>query len=500
MTGEKKPTPGVSSRRSACDRCRGQKLRCLRKGGDPQGRCDRCAKADTPCATSPIYRMRNYSVEDDGNSVSRKRRRVGDRSTHPPQSPHNIVTSSTLVPSRPAAQGIAQPGPLTIPAATQTTPTTTGNTQFFGWHFGNAMQGSSNDGAMGAHFVMPPPPSDWTSFSDSATPVFSTPVVASPSVWEHHSLNMAEIYTSTNSDKNMATSFDSSVDESSSQNSFSATVTQHALKLQQPHVEESMHWSQQQSQQQHVSGFSTHDDSNAHGTVNHPPNQLESKAHYHMELLTSINLELVTQLKQVTQPHINLSILINQTTAGNPEISNTSTFERILNLTQEFINILSVVAGTPKTPHTPHTPLAAQATLMTNWVGGSYGVYASGSESASTSTYDSEINSPSENSSTTHYSPASASMSPQLSSPTTYFDNDVATPTMKPTTDSATILLIITCYVHILRLHVVIFWHMQQDLQPTSDADKMHRVCQYGNLPLRKRSFASLLTPLLHST
>ncbi|KAK8037542.1 hypothetical protein PG991_000888 [Apiospora marii] len=202
-----------------------------------------------------------------------------------------------------------------------------------------------------------------------------------------------------------------------------------------------------------------------------------------MEMLTSINLELVTQLKQVTQSQINLNILINQTTAGNnSEITTTSTFERILNLTQEFINILNVVAGAP---NTPHTPLAAQVPQMTTWIGGAYGGYASGSESASNSAYDSEINSPSDNSSITHYSPASASMSPQMPSPTAFIDNDVATPTANPNTDSATVLLIITCYVHILRLHVVLFWHVQHDLQPTSDADKSHRVCHFGNLPLQ---------------
>ncbi|KAK7972635.1 hypothetical protein PG988_006769 [Apiospora saccharicola] len=202
-----------------------------------------------------------------------------------------------------------------------------------------------------------------------------------------------------------------------------------------------------------------------------------------MAMLTSINLELVTQLKQVSLPHVNLNVLINHQTAGNSELSSTSTFERILNLTQEFINILDVVASIP---NTPHTPLAAQATPMATWAGGVYGGYASGSESASTSTstYDSEVNSPSENSSTTQYSPASASMSPQLSSPTPYYDNNLATPTQKPTTDSATVLLVITCYVHILRLHVVLFWHIAQDLQLTSDVEKMHGVCHFGNLPL----------------
>lgn len=497
MAGEKKPTPGVSSRRSACDRCRGQKLRCLRKGGDPQGRCDRCAKADTSCTTSPIYRMRNYSVEDDGSSVSRKRRRIGDRcSVHPSQSPR-IAASATanaatpLTPSGPDAQTISPPVSLTIPTVAQTTPTTSGSTQPFQWHFGDAVQGSSNDGTMGVHFAMQPTPANWSSFSDAATPALSTPVVTSANIWEHHDLSMAHIYTAANTDKTTTTSFNSPAGESMPQNNFSATHAYQVLQLQQPHAQESMHWSQQQAQHEYVSDYFTHEDSNTRGMMGYAVSDLESRSHTHMEMLTSINLKLITQLRQVTLPHTNINVLINHPTAGNPEPCTTSTFERILNLTQEFINILDVIVGSPHTSHVPRTPLATEATPIA-WIGGVYGGYASGSEGASTSAYDSEINSPSESSNTTQYSPASASMSPQVSSPATYFDNDMATPTAKPTTDSASVLLIITCYVHILRLHVVLFWHLQQDLEPTSDGDNMHGVCRFGNLPLRTCSFNSL--------
>src|SRR5215469_7796561 len=80
MQSEQPPTPGVSLRRSACDRCRGQKLRCLREGIDPGGRCDRCAKADARCITSPIYRMRNYSVKDDTPAVASRKRPRPDNS------------------------------------------------------------------------------------------------------------------------------------------------------------------------------------------------------------------------------------------------------------------------------------------------------------------------------------------------------------------------------------------------------------------------------------
>ncbi|KAF7929417.1 uncharacterized protein EAE98_005335 [Botrytis deweyae] len=50
---------GVSSRRFACDRCRGQKLRCIRERTDQQN-CDRCFRADAECRTSPVFRGRSY--------------------------------------------------------------------------------------------------------------------------------------------------------------------------------------------------------------------------------------------------------------------------------------------------------------------------------------------------------------------------------------------------------------------------------------------------------
>lgn len=73
MSDEHAPTTGISSRRSACDRCRTQKSKCLRQHRD-QTRCDRCTHADSECVTSPIYRMRAWQATpdsfSDGSSVS----------------------------------------------------------------------------------------------------------------------------------------------------------------------------------------------------------------------------------------------------------------------------------------------------------------------------------------------------------------------------------------------------------------------------------------------
>jgi hypothetical protein len=62
MTSERPAVLGISPRRSACDRCRGQKLRCLRDRDEK--RCRRCVRVDSECVTSSIFRMRNYVSDD----------------------------------------------------------------------------------------------------------------------------------------------------------------------------------------------------------------------------------------------------------------------------------------------------------------------------------------------------------------------------------------------------------------------------------------------------
>lgn len=51
---------GISSRRTACDKCRFAKARCLRAQQSDQSRCERCSRTDSPCFTSPIFRLRSW--------------------------------------------------------------------------------------------------------------------------------------------------------------------------------------------------------------------------------------------------------------------------------------------------------------------------------------------------------------------------------------------------------------------------------------------------------
>lgn len=63
---------GVSSRRSACDRCRSQKLRCPREQPE-RGSCDRCTRAQARCITSPIFRMCSQATAKDMGVQKRRR-------------------------------------------------------------------------------------------------------------------------------------------------------------------------------------------------------------------------------------------------------------------------------------------------------------------------------------------------------------------------------------------------------------------------------------------
>jgi hypothetical protein len=59
MATIQRQTPGISSRRSACDKCRFSKARCQRKHRD-QMRCDRCSRTHSECVTSPVFRLRSW--------------------------------------------------------------------------------------------------------------------------------------------------------------------------------------------------------------------------------------------------------------------------------------------------------------------------------------------------------------------------------------------------------------------------------------------------------
>jgi len=71
-------------KRAACDRCRGQKLRCLREapGGISTGKCVRCNTAGAVCSFSVSKRAGRPPASATANSAERKARGKGLQEGH----------------------------------------------------------------------------------------------------------------------------------------------------------------------------------------------------------------------------------------------------------------------------------------------------------------------------------------------------------------------------------------------------------------------------------
>ncbi|KAI1655840.1 hypothetical protein F4813DRAFT_366507 [Daldinia decipiens] len=90
MQGVQAAVPGLPIRRSACDRCKGHKLRCLRDPG--QQRCYRCTRADAQCATTPNVAIRSRRRIGGVSSTAQKRPRQDDRPQNIPATNQTINT------------------------------------------------------------------------------------------------------------------------------------------------------------------------------------------------------------------------------------------------------------------------------------------------------------------------------------------------------------------------------------------------------------------------
>jgi hypothetical protein len=89
MAAEPPIVHGISSRRSACDRCRSLKLRCPRNNpsNDP---CHRCTRAEVACIISPTYRLRAHF---------RRRATTVSRTAHASLSPEHSLATELVPPS-----------------------------------------------------------------------------------------------------------------------------------------------------------------------------------------------------------------------------------------------------------------------------------------------------------------------------------------------------------------------------------------------------------------
>ncbi|KAI1863173.1 uncharacterized protein JN550_009699 [Neoarthrinium moseri] len=289
MNRELKLTPGVSARRSACDRCRGQKLRCLREGRDPNSCCDRCAKADAQCITSPIYRYcaPSYPTEDD--AVSRKRRR--------PDNPDPGRSNSSSTSRAQSTQSAASEWPRAEIRFTETTVMDTFAGDFLHFTSGDSPDFTRRKSVIDA---VPLPPPGMT-----------------PGPWAAGDLSPDQLF------PNIEDFAGFGVDPHVPPNSTDPLQTSYQLDPAGP-IQDSV---RDQSMQdpgpapEHVTRDS------------------------YMEQLSKINHVLVVQLNRVAKapPDMNLKILISPS-CETAIMSTTTPLEDILNITRQFLETLEAIA------------------------------------------------------------------------------------------------------------------------------------------------------------
>lgn len=154
-----------------------------------------------------------------------------------------------------------------------------------------------------------------------------------------------------------------------------------------------------------------------------------------MEELSRINLNLATQLSRMQQPYITLKTLI-VSEQGDLDPLAVTPLENILNTTRHFLDILSLIAGSAQFSLSPTSNSSNSLQLSTI-----YSEKQNSSASISVSRDDS-------------------CQSWSDSSPSSSQPSDTSS-LLKACPDIALLLLILICYIHVLRLHVALFAHIE---------------------------------------
>ncbi|KAK4161770.1 hypothetical protein QBC43DRAFT_357321 [Cladorrhinum sp. PSN259] len=96
-------------KRFACDRCKGQKIRCKRPGDDGTKACNRCIESRVPCVTSPTKPPGRPTISKLQERISRQRRGSQQQQQEQNGSRRDVNTSAT---SRTAGARVQEaPGP-----------------------------------------------------------------------------------------------------------------------------------------------------------------------------------------------------------------------------------------------------------------------------------------------------------------------------------------------------------------------------------------------------
>lgn len=448
-----------SSRRSACDRCRGQKLGCSREGNDPSGRCDRCAKADAKCLTTPIYHMRHCTFaghDTDGRStksmsttkssgtmavspLKRRRRHSDDRDARDESKrqqgrgkmplqvdPQVETTSGRTFAEQSQARPSASPAGLTPAFATFEWPSLDA--------FGKPDQGA---GARSRSSHVSPP--GWSPIMEmeAGSAQLSHPHRGSPPRpqtlatpgWDVSGFAISDYLAGDLTNKNGVGD-----DAHLPGLPWPQNVQEGDILEQSPLVNPDL-WEL---------GLPTNTSST-------------EETHYRrMEDLSRVNLELATQLRRlVNSPPdgtLRKLIAVECERPGGAAAATTPLLGDILNSTRSYLDVLAAATDSRALPdqspgnfldmlHAAHAPPSVSSHH--------YRKAASSSSSSSRMS----ISSPS--------SPDLAASTPPSST----------SPAPKPAPDPSMMSLALICYVHILRLHVAVFAHIWRYLENVADTD-----------------------------
>lgn len=448
----------ASARRFACDRCRGQKLRCLREG---QGeRCDRCVRANADCVTSPPFRMgrppghngdASSKTDSNGPACSRIRAKKHQDRCQRKEPPHASLESRSLsvAPNRDPND----------------------NVQFF-----NAMGNSFGLEST----TWPTSIQDWesqqtyTTHSENVQPALLPQVNFGPN-HEELDLNYA-------GDMNMddLMSFENLGTFSPGLNEQCSRGGDHGRSDEENNIATGQNRSHElavpEGQLTSAPDQRTHAGESSckvSGSESLSKGTTAENEDSYINRLSNLSLKLATKLGSINggPPSITLDTLLSPTANvdGFPPMS--TPVDQILGGTREFVEILASLK--PSTANTPSSSSSRSGSMR--------------SEQA-TSMKRTNENRGSDNSRNGRYSPdESIATSPSSILSTTDKNAGV---NKEPHLDITVLLQALTCYVHLVRLYVVLFSHIETFLNEIASSDDPF-ICPlpqmtFSQLPLRE--------------
>lgn len=453
-------TIAPSSRRSACDRCRGQKLGCSREGNDPSGRCDRCAKADAKCLTTPIYHMRHYSFAHH-EKASRSTKRMGTTTSSNTMAVSPLKRRRHHIDDRDARdQSKGQQGREKMALQVEPQVETTSGRTF-------AEQSQARPSASPAGFTPAFATFEWPSLDafgepDQGAGAESRSSHVSPPGWspimelEAGSAQLSHPYRgSPPRPQTLATpGWDASASGFALSDYLADDLNNNNGGRDDFHLP-GLPWPQT-VQEGEIPEQPLLVDPDLWG-LGLPSNQGSTEeTHYRrMEDLSRINLELVTRLRCLVNspPDGTLRKLIaveRERPGGTAAAATSPLLGDILNSTRSYLDVLAAVTDSrgllDQSPgtfldmlHAAHAPPFASSYHC--------------EKAASSSNSSSRV------STSSPYPPDPAASTPPRST----------SPAPKPTPDPSMVSLALICYVHILRLHVAVFAHIRRYLENVAD-------------------------------